>query len=132
MKKRILVLAAALMTLAPLSAFAGGRVVMVRPRAFVGSAYVGPYWGSPYWAGPYWGPPPLYYDVNAGTVKIDTKVKDAQVYINGALAGSTHDNRTMQLRPGNYRIEIRYAGETRFDQKVYVVAGKTLHLTPSL
>ena len=131
MTKKILVLAAAVMALAPVSALAGGRVMVAHPRAFVGAAYVGPYWGGPYWGGPYWGPPP-YAVANAGTIKIDTKVKDAQVFINGALAGSTRDNKTMHLRPGNYRIEIRYAGETRYAERVYVVAGKTLHLNPML
>jgi hypothetical protein len=38
----------------------------------------------------------------------------------------------MNLRPGSYDIEVRAAGQTQCDQKVYVVAGKTLHLNPDL
>jgi hypothetical protein len=54
------------------------------------------------------------------------------VFINGAYAGTTHENKTMHLRPGSYNIEIREAGQTQFNQKVYVAAGKTLHLHPEL
>jgi hypothetical protein len=68
----------------------------------------------------------------AGQVKLDTKVKTAEVFIDGAFAGNTHDARTMHLRPGTYNIEIRELGVTKFNERVYVVAGKTLHLRPVL
>lgn len=126
MKKGMLVLAAALMTLAPISASAAVRGYVVVGRPYYGGFY-SPFWGG-YW-GPYWG---YSYYPNSGEVKLDTKVKDAQVFINGSFAGTTHDNKTMHLRPGNYNIEIREAGQARFDQKVYVVAGKTLRLHPEL
>ena len=120
MKKGLLILAAALMTLAPVSA----------PAAVRGFVMVGrPYWGPAY--GGYYGG---YYTAyaNTGEVKLDTKVKDAGVFINGAYAGTTHQNKSMHLRPGSYNIEIREAGSARFTEKVYVVAGKTLHLHPEL
>jgi len=124
MKKGLLVLAAALMTLAPVSAPAAVRV-------FVGGGFYRPFWG-PYW-GPYWGPAYGYaYYPNSGEVKLDTKVKDAQVFINGAYAGTTHENKTMHLRPGSYKIEIKEAGNTQYAESVYVVAGRTLHLHPEL
>ena len=135
MKKGLLILAAAVMTLAPMGASAAGRVVVVG-RPYYGGFYGGfyrPYWGA-YW-GPYWNP---YYggyysgNPNAGEVKLDTKVKDAQVFINGAFAGTTHQNKTMYLRPGSYNIEIKEGPNTPFAQKIYVVAGKTLHLHPEL
>jgi hypothetical protein len=82
MKRIFLTMAAALMLLIPSSApaavrgFGGGRV-------FVGGGYWGPYYGySPYWGG-YYGYP------NSREIKLDTKVKDAQVFINGAFAGTT-------------------------------------------
>jgi hypothetical protein len=131
MRKGLLtILAATLLTLAPMSASARGFVVVGRP--YYGGWYA-PYWG-PYWGGPYWGPAygGYYAHPNAGEVKLDTKVKDAQVFINGAYAGTTHQNKSMYLRPGSYNIEIREGGHTQFAQKVYVVAGKTLHLHPEL
>jgi hypothetical protein len=126
MRKGMLVLAATLMTLAPIGASAAVRGVVVAGRPYYGGFY-SPFWGS-YW-GPSWG---YGYYPNSGEVKLDTKVKTAEVFINGSFAGTTHDNKTMHLRPGNYNIEIREAGQSRFDQRVYVVAGKTLHLHPEL
>ena|SRR5215469_9336248 len=127
MKKGLLILAAALMSLAPMSASAAirGAIVVGHPYAV---GWYAPFWG-PYWGG-YWGP--YYAYPNSGEVKVDTKVKDAQVFINGAYAGTTHENKTMHLRPGSYSIEIREDGQTHFSQRVYVAAGKTLHLHPEL
>src|ERR1035441_5207734 len=110
MKKGLLILTVALMTLAPMSA----------------SAYWGPVWRPAYYGGYYYGYP------YAGQVKLDTKVKNAEVFINGAFAGTTHDNKTMHLRPGTYNVEIREVGATKFVERVYVVPGKTLHLHPQL
>lgn len=125
MKKSLLIVAAALMTMAPLSASAAVRF-------YYGGGFYRPFWG-PYWGpyyGAYWGP--AYAYPNSGEIKLDTKVKDAQVFINGAYAGTTHENKTMHLRPGNYNLEIREAGTTQYAEKVYVVAGKTLHIHPEL
>jgi len=129
MRKNLLILAAALMTLAPMSSSAAIRGAVVVGRPYYGGGWYGPYWG-PYWGAPYGG---YYYGhPNAGEVKLDTKVKDAQVFINGAYAGTTKQNKSMYLRPGSYNIEIREAGRSPFAQRVYVVAGKTLHLHPEL
>jgi hypothetical protein len=129
MKKGILILAAALMTLAPMTASAAVRGFVVVGRPYYGGFY-SPFWG-PYWGAPYGG---YYYysHPNAGEVKLDTKVKDAQVFINGAYAGTTHQNKSMYLRPGSYNIEIREGSHTPFAEKIYVVAGKTLKLHPEL
>ena len=124
MKKGLLILAVAVMSLAPMSASAAVRV-------FVGGPVVYGGWYAPYW-GPYWGPYGYGYFPNSGQVKLDTKVKDAQVFINGAYAGTTHENRTMHLRPGTYNIEIRENNQTPFSQRVYVSAGQTVRLHPAL
>ena len=89
MKKTMLILAAALMTLAPVSASAAVRGFVVVGRPYYGwyAPFWGPYWG--YGAG-YYGP--YYAQPNAGEVKLDTKVKDAQVFINGSYAGTTKQN----------------------------------------
>lgn len=129
MKKGLLILAASLMTLAPVSAPAAVRAYVSVGRPYYAGGFYRPFWGS------YWGPAysPYYFsNPNSGEVKINTKVKDAGVFINGAYAGTTHDNKTMHLRPGNYNLEIKQAGQTRFAERIYVVAGKTLHLQPEL
>jgi len=123
MKKTILVLAGAMLALAPLSASAAVRVFVGPP--VIGYGFYGPYWGPGYYA------PYVAYS-NAGTVKIDSKVKDAEVFVNGAYAGTIKDNKTMHLRQGNYTIEVRHAGETTFSENVYVTAGKTLHINPAV
>jgi hypothetical protein len=129
MKKGLLILAASLMSLAPVSAPAAVRAFVTVGRPYYYGGFYRPFWGT-YW-GPGWGTPYFAYS-NAGEVKLDTKVKDAGVFINGAYAGTTHENKSMHLRPGSYNIEIREAGRTAFAERVYVVAGKTLKLHPEL
>jgi hypothetical protein len=124
MKKLMMIFLTAVVMMAPLAAYA-------RPgRVFVGPGFG---WGySPYWGGyPY---PYGYYGYYpaTGAVKVDTKVKDAEVYIDGAYAGTVGKLKTMNLRPGSYDIEVRAKGHTQFDKKVYVAAGKTLHLNPDI
>lgn len=131
MRKGLLILAASLMTFAPTNASAAVRAFVGFGRPYYRPYYYGG-WYTPYW-GPYWAPYGGYYArPNAGEVKLDTKVKDAQVFINGAYAGTTKQNKSMYLRPGSYNIEIRGYGNTRYAERVYVVAGKTLHLHPEL
>jgi PEGA domain len=127
MRKGLLILALSVMALAPVSAPAA-----IRGFVSVGPSYYGGYY-RPFW-GPYWGPMYGGYYANpyAGEVKLETKVKDAGVFINGAYAGTTHQNKSMHLRPGTYNIEIKEAGRVRYAEKIYVVAGKTLHLQPEL
>jgi hypothetical protein len=103
---------------------------------FHGGFYYGGYpgwgWYSPFYYGPYYGP---YYGgmyQNGGEIKLETEVKDAEVLINGAYAGTTGKLKSFRLRPGTYMLEIRAPGRTRYAQKVYVVGGKTLHIRPDL
>jgi len=129
MKKAMSAVALVLLPLVPASGLAGG---LGRGNVFFG----GGFWGRGFW-GPYWGPsayggPGYYAYPNTGEVKLDTKVKDAQVFINGAYAGTTQEDKKMHLRPGTYNIEIREAGHTQYAEKVYVASGKTLHLHPGL
>ncbi len=67
---------------------------------------------------------------NAGQVKLDTHVKDAQVFVDGAYAGTSGKLKTMWMRTGTYTIEMRAPGQAQFAEKIYVVAGKTVHVEP--
>jgi hypothetical protein len=128
MKKLIMICITAAVMMAPLAAYA-------RPvRVIVGPGFG---WGGWGWYNPYWGPYPYpygYYNYvpETGAVKFHTDVKDAEVYIDGAYAGTVGKLKTIHLRPGTYNIELRAPGRTQFDKKVYVAAGKTLHLNPDL
>jgi hypothetical protein len=126
MKKLILTGA---VLLAMLPAAAAARVI-IRPG-------FGMYYGAPYgWYAPYWGPHPYYWGPyvapNAGQVKLDTKVKDAEVLINGRYAGTVHELKTMTLRAGDYSIDVRSPGHVPFHQDIHVVAGRTIKLHPGL
>jgi PEGA domain len=123
MKKLIMIGIAAVLMMAPLAAYA--RVGVVVAPSF-GWGY-GPYWGPYPYAYGYYGYAPL-----TGEVKFDTHIKDAEVYIDGAYAGTVGHLKTMHLRPGSYDIELRAPGRKQFDETIYVTAGKTLHVIPDL
>ena len=123
MRKMTLLLASTLIALAPLGASAAVRVLVGPP--VIGYGFYGPYWGPGYYG--YYAP-----YANTGTVKIDSKANDAEVFVNGSYAGTVKDNKTMHLRQGNYNIEIRHGRATTFSESVYVTAGKTLHLNPAV
>jgi hypothetical protein len=110
--------------------------VAAPPPHFRGAVVVGPVFG------PAWGPwgyygygPYSYYGGYAragGEIKIDSKAKDAEVFVNGAYAGTVKEMKSMWLRPGTYDLELRARGGEKFAEKVYVVAGKTVHIRPDL
>ena len=120
--KKLLLLGAALTMMLPL-----GAQARFRGGFYYGSGF-GPYgWYSPFY-GPYLYAP--YAAPNAGEVKLDTKVKDAQVFLNGSLAGTAGKLKSFWLPTGTYHIEIREPGRPPFAQQIYVVPGKTLQLHP--
>ena len=104
-------------------------------RFIGGGVFVGPAWG---WYAPYWGAYPYgfyggyYYGPPTGAVKFDTSVKNAEVYIDGAYAGTVGKVKTLHLRPGSYDIELRAPGYTQYAERIFVAPGKTLHVKPDL
>jgi hypothetical protein len=99
--------------------------------------YGGPYYGPAYygWYGPGWYGPGYYggYAVeqipNVGKVKFETKVKDASVFVDGGYAGTVKQLGTFPLRPGTHDLELRNpSGQTMLQEKVDIVAGKTIKL----
>jgi hypothetical protein len=98
--------------------------------------YAPEYWAySPY---SYW--PPFYHpgyftgfsqQPNMGNVKIAAPDKTSLVYLDGALAGRLDKLKDMWLEPGVYHLEVRNASR-RFTQKIYVLSGKTLKVTPDM
>jgi len=123
--KRMMLIASAALMLLPLAASA-------RVGVFIGGGFAPMGWYG-YGYGPFYGPYPYgaYYGVpNAGQVKLDTSVKAAEVFVNGAYAGTAGKLKTMWMRPGTYTIELRAPGGEQFTEKIYVMAGKTLHVEP--
>jgi hypothetical protein len=105
-----------------------------RPGIFFGGGFYGPvYYGPAYygWYGPgYYGAPYAWEaGPSVGKVKFNTKMKDANVYVDNAFAGTIRDLGTFPLRPGTHNIEVRNAaGQVLFQDKVNILAGKTLKL----
>jgi hypothetical protein len=100
------------------------------------AAYPGRFWGlyDPYWYSPYLHPG-LYtgfpYGPNMGEVKLQAKSKAASVYIDGAFAGTAEKLKHFWLEPGVYNLEVK-DGSTSFQQRVYVLSGKTLTVIPAV
>ena len=122
--RKLFLIGIVLMMLLSATAFARGPAMVV----------VGPGFGPYGWYGSYYGPYRYgpYLVANVGQVKLDTHVKDADVFVDGSYAGTLRDLKTMMMRPGNYDISVRAPGREAFEQKIYVVAGKTLKLRPEL
>jgi hypothetical protein len=102
-------------------------VASARPRVFVGG-YFGPGFYGPGWYSPYgYAGGPV-----TGSVKIDTRMKDASVYVDGGFAGTVGELKTFHLRPGSHDIELRnHDGQSFYQERVDVLAGKTIKLTPT-
>jgi hypothetical protein len=121
--KKMLLIASAVLMLLPLTAAARVGVFIGSGYGFAPMGWYG-YGYGPYSYGPYYGVP------SVGQVKLETKVKDAQVFVDGAYAGTSGKLKTMWMRPGTYTIELRAPGRPQFAEKIYVVAGKTVHVEP--
>lgn len=97
-------------------------------RGYFGPGFYGPaYYG---WYGPaYVGPYAEVAVPNACNVKIDTKMKDASVNVDGSYAGTVRQLGTFPLHAGSHDIEVRNpAGQTILQEHIDVIAGKTLKL----
>src|ERR1700722_5254097 len=74
------------------------------PFVVVGGGFYGPAFYGPAWYGS--GPYGYYYAPvpRTGSVKIESKMKDASVYVDGGFAGTVAQLKKFQLRPGNHNI----------------------------
>ena len=106
-------------------------------RGGFGYGWYGPGWG---WYGPGWGwgwyGPYGYgygydYQPNSGKVKIDTKAKDTEVFVDGGYAGTVKQLKTFRLKAGAHDIELRHPnGESFYQQHLNVIAGETIDIKP--
>jgi PEGA domain-containing protein len=106
-------------------------VASARPFVVVGG-YYGPAYYGPAWYGPGWGAPYGYVrGPVTGSVKFDTKMKDAAVYVDGGYAGTVEKLKTFHLKPGSHDVELRdHEGHAFYQERIEVIAGKTLKLVP--
>jgi hypothetical protein len=92
------------------------------------------FWGpccSPLVYGAY--PPPAFtYDAGKGELRLSSDVKDAAVYIDGAFAGTADRRKSMWLDAGVYDLSVSAKGRTTFQQRIYVLSGKSLKISAKL
>jgi len=107
---------------------AAQRVVVVRPYRAYSLWAPAPYYPS--WYYPYsYGWRQVYAAPRTGNVKIQTRLKDASIYVDGGFAGMTGKLKEFSLQPGNHDIEVRSATEgTLFHERVQVLLGKTVEV----
>jgi hypothetical protein len=109
----------------------------VGPRFYGPAFYFGPGFYAPGWYGvgayglgwyePYgFVPGPV-----AGKVKIDTKIKDTRIYVDGGYSGTVAQLGTFPLKAGGHDVELRGPdGQTLYQEHIDVIAGKTITLKP--
>jgi hypothetical protein len=96
-----------------------------------------PYYGAmfdPFWAplSAYYYPASFAYGADKGEIELKADPKDAAVYIDGAYAGTVRRLKNIWLDPGAYDLSLRAAGREPFQQRIYVLTGKTLNISAKL
>lgn len=108
--------------------FYGGDSYPIYSWDFSGYRW-GPYFG--FWS-------PLNYlglisesaqGMEKGEIKLDFLEKDAEVYINGAYAGTVRDLKRFCLDAGAYDLELRGEGDRLFQKRIYILSGKSLKVS---
>lgn len=100
-----------------------------RPRIRFGGLAIGAgysYGAFPYFSPFYYDPSGYAYQPNMGEVKLQTRAKNGEVFLNGAYAGEVSKLKSMWLDPGAYNLEIRKLGHSIYERRIYVLTGKTL------
>ena len=114
-----------------------GRRVAV-PRVYTGAYYADPYWlydpwfGYGYPMGPYPYPPYRYYMDPGGSVRLEVKPNNAEVYVDGYYAGIVDDFdgtfQRLRVAPGEHEIALHLDGYRGVRQKVYLRPDNTFKL----
>lgn len=91
--------------------------------------------GSPLWWDPFWGASSAFYPVGyfdpgngKGELKLSGAPKDASVYVNQGYAGTVDHLKSIWLDPGAYDLVLSAADGRRYEQRIYVLTGKTLKI----
>lgn len=122
------------------SAYAQARRVRRAPlrSAIIVPGYYSPFFYDP-WFSPFYGfgPYPYFgaYDVR-GAVRIQVTPSDAEVFVDGYLAGRVDDFdgffQRLNVTPGGHEIAVYKSGYRTTRQQVYIEPGKTLKVRQSL
>jgi hypothetical protein len=102
------------------------------PYGFYPYPYYGAY--SPWFWDPFWGgySSLAYPGADKGEVRLTGAPKTAQVFLDGAYAGTADKLKSMWLKPGAYDLSVSTPNRTSFHQRIYVLSGKSLKITADL
>ena len=92
---------------------------------------------DPFWCAPASLLNPLYsgslaYVENKGEVKLTADPKTAEVYIDGAYAGTAEHLKTMWLDSGAYDLSLSAKGRKGFHQRIYILSRRSLKILARL
>jgi hypothetical protein len=89
---------------------------------------------SPWLWDPFWtGLSSLAYpSADKGEVRLTGAPKTAQVFLDGAYAGTAGHLKSMWLKPGAYDLSVSMPNHKPFHQRIYVLSGKSLKITADL
>lgn len=98
--------------------------------AFYTSYFSDPFYGPYSYYAPY--APGFGYAAGKGEVKLESlgRNKGASVYIDNGYAGPADKLKQMWLDPGAYDLALQSADGSAFRQRIYVLSGKTLKISP--
>jgi hypothetical protein len=123
---------------------------------FSGPLFFSPFWRygfypySPYFYGPYsvaYAPffyDPFYgpsfvpyargfaYGPDKGELRLSANPKSAQVFVDGAYAGTADHLKNMWLDSGAYEVSVSAPGREPFHQRIYILSGKSLKIDARL
>jgi hypothetical protein len=98
-------------------------------------------YGYPYYLAapwyPFWGlnypayAPDFAYSSAKGEVRLAAPTGNAKVFVNEAYAGTADHLKHIWLDPGAYDLAVTVPGGETFQQRIYVLSGKTLRITAS-
>jgi hypothetical protein len=67
-----------------------------------------------------------------GEVRLTADPKDASVYLNGGYAGTADRLKSVWLEPGAYDLSVSASDRRTYEQRIYVLSGKSLKITAKL
>lgn len=96
-------------------------------------AYSSYFW-DPYWdAYPhFYGSAYFTYTPSRGEVRLKAEPNTAEVYLDGAYAGTADRLKSMWLEPGAYDLSLSTKDGQAFHQRIYVLSGKSLKINAKL
>lgn len=108
------------------------------PYAYPYGFYPPVVYSSLFWD-PFWGGYPGFYPSSyfqpgygKGEIRLRTDPKNAVVHIDGAYAGTADRLKTIWLDPGAYDLTVTTADREPYEQRIYVLSGKSLKINAKL